>query len=95
MEDRKKKSIMIGIIVVCLIAAAAITIMNRPKSGGSFDNIPADATVLMKCSNPDCEAEYEMNRREYHKRVQIDTDSTEALPMRCEKCGKDSAYLAE
>lgn len=95
MEDSKKKSIMIGIIVVCLVAAAAITYINRPKSDRSFDNIPADATIWMKCRNPACEAVYEMNEREYNKRVQIDEDSMKARPMRCEKCGEDSAYRAE
>lgn len=93
MEESKKKQIMIGVIVVCLAAAAIIYVKNMSKDGRGRTS--ADATVLMKCSNPDCEAEYEMNMREYHKQVQMDADSMETLPMRCEKCGEDSAYLAE
>ncbi len=93
MEESKKKLIMIGIIVVCLAAAAIIFVKNMSRDGRGRTS--ASETMWVKCSNPDCEAEYEMNIREYHKRVQIDADSMEALPMRCEKCGKDSAYLAE
>jgi hypothetical protein len=96
MEESRKKPIMIAVIVVCLGAAAFITFRGGSGEGG-FEDIPDDATVWVKCNNPSCNAEYEMNEKEYYKQMReqpFDPDAPSAPPLTCEKCGKPSLYLA-
>jgi predicted Zn-ribbon and HTH transcriptional regulator len=95
MEDRKKP-IMIGVIVVCLVVAGLITFARRGGSGGGIGSIPESEMIWVKCNNPDCKAEYQMSKREYYeeqkKRFNPLARSTPALT--CKECGKDSLYKA-
>ncbi len=96
MEDSKKKPIMIGVIVVCLIVAGLITFARRGRGGGGIDDIPDDKMTLVKCNNPKCNAVYEMSEKQYFKQVQERFNpmarSTPAVP--CEKCGENSVFRA-
>jgi len=95
MEESRKKPIMIAVIVVCLGVAAFITFRGR-GGGDALDDIPGDAMVWVKCNNPSCNAEYEMNEREYRKlmREQLFDPDAPSPPLTCEKCGKPSLYAA-
>lgn len=95
MEESRKKPIMIAVIVVCLGVAAFITFRGR-GGGDVLDDIPGDAMVWVKCNNPSCNAEYEMNEREYRKlmREQLFDPDAPSPPLTCEKCGKPSLYAA-
>ncbi len=95
MEESKKKSVMSAVIVVCLVAAAAITYMNT-KGGGGTGGAPANATIQMKCRNPECNATYKMSEKEYQE-LALEKDSTSKgpVPIRCKKCGKDTVYRVE
>jgi maltose-binding protein MalE len=94
MEDSKKKLVMSVVIVICLIAAAAITYTNT-KSGGGTGGAPANATIQVKCSNPECKATYEMSEKEYQQ-LTMEKDQTKGpAPIRCKKCGKDTVYRVE
>jgi hypothetical protein len=96
MEESRKKPIMIAVIVVCLGVAAFITFRGR-GGGDGLDDIPDDAMVWVKCNNPSCNAEYEMNEKEYYRQMKeqpFDPDAPSAPPLTCEKCGKPSLYLA-
>lgn len=90
MDEGKKKSVMIGVIVVCLGAAAYITF--RGGGGGGEIEVPEDATIWVKCRNRSCNAVYEMNERAYRDftREHILEETTPG--MVCEKCGKASAF---
>lgn len=97
MEDSKKKPIMIGVIVMCLIVAGLITFARRGSGGGGgLDAIPDDKMTWVKCNNPSCKAEYEMSEKDFFKameeRFQPMARTTPALT--CEKCGKDSLFRA-
>jgi len=92
MEESKKKSIMIGIIVVCLAAAAIIYVKNMSRDGRG--RTAASETMWVKCTNPDCGAAYEISESEYIEWARESAYSTGPVPMRCEKCGEDSAYQA-
>ena len=95
MEENKKKSVMVAVIVVCLVAAAAITYMNT-KGGGGTGPAQATETIQVKCSNPECNATYEMSEKEYQKQTQgKDATSMGPVPIRCKKCGKDTVYQVE
>jgi hypothetical protein len=95
MQDSKKKLFMIGIIVVSLASAAAVTFFVRDVSYG-IDSIGKDEKILVKCSNPDCNAEYEMSKREYYEFLQknVNPMSGATPPLVCEKCKMESIYRA-
>ena len=94
MEDSKKKPIMIGVIGVCIIVAGLITFARRSGGSGGIDSIPDDKMTWVKCSNPNCKAEYEMSEKQYYKDVQERFNPSGTLPLTCEKCGKDSIFQA-
>jgi len=99
MEDSRKKPIMIGVIVVCLGVAAAVTLMRGSGGGSGIDAIPDDKMTWVKCSNPACKAEYEMGEKQYFKgmeeRLNPMAMARSTVPLTCEKCGKDSLFRAE
>jgi len=97
MEDSKKKPIMIGVIVVCLGVAGAVTLMRSSGGGSGIDALPDDETTWVKCNNPSCKAEYEMSIKAFYKAQQerVNPMARTTPPLTCEKCGKDSLYQAE
>jgi len=96
MEDSTKKSVMIVVIVVCLVAAAAVTYMSRSRGGGGTSSPLVSNTVWMKCTNPDCNAEYEVSWKEYQaKERSTPYTMMGSMAIRCDKCGKNSVYRAE
>jgi predicted Zn-ribbon and HTH transcriptional regulator len=54
------------------------------------------ATTWVKCRNPACEAEYQIDTRKYYEYIEKHADpSTLAIPpLVCEKCGEESVYQA-
>ena len=93
MEDGKKKTVMLIVVAVCLTLAATIVFFTRSQD----TKIPSfkGETVLLKCTNPDCQEVFEMDKHAYHKYVQENQNpmSLSAPPVVCPKCGKKSAYL--
>lgn len=96
MEDSKKKPIMIGVIVACLIVAALITFAGRGGGGEGINAIPDDEMTWVKCNNPKCKAEYQMSKKEFYKQQQerFNPMARTSPPLTCEKCSKDSLYMA-
>ncbi|MBN2591900.1 MAG: hypothetical protein JXA81_00225 [Sedimentisphaerales bacterium] len=96
MEDSRKKPIMIGVIVVCLIVAGLITFARRGGGGSGIDSISDDKMTWVKCSNPKCKAEYEMSEKQYFKEMEkrFNPMARTSPPLTCEKCGKDSLFRA-
>ena len=96
MEDSKKKPIMIGVIVVCLVVAGLITFARRGGGGGGIDDIPDDKMTLVKCNNPKCNAVYEMSEKQYFKQIQerFNPMARSTPAVTCEKCGEDSVFRA-
>lgn len=92
MEDSKKKLIMIAIVVVCLAAAAAVTFKSHSKNTGI--NRFAGKEQWIKCTNPDCGAEYTMDMKEYleWKNENVTILSQETIGMVCSKCEEETAF---
>ena len=96
MEEGKKKTIMIVVIAVCLVAAVVI--------GYKYTFAPPDAgieafkgqQIWVKCNNPDCGAEYEMDKAECFRQIEekMRPGMSQAPPLVCEKCGEESLYRA-
>lgn len=98
MEEGKKKMIMIVIIVACFAAAGIITYVTRSGSIGGIETIRRGAAMVwLKCRNPDCEHEWQMDRRDYleYLREQQPPTPITAPAIICPKCSEESGYRAE
>ncbi len=95
MEDSKKKPIMISVIVVSLGVAGLVT-YTKHSGGGNIDDISAGQTTWVKCNNKACNAEYEMDKKQFYKEIEAHRDhmAMTTPAMTCEKCGKPSAFAA-
>lgn len=98
MEESKKKPIMIGVIVVCAVAAVGITVLSRSGGRQGIESIPADEMVWLKCRNDKCEAEREVTLREYYRMVEEKQKENPGVlitpPLVCHACGEDSTHKA-
>jgi flagellar basal body-associated protein FliL len=93
MEEGKKKIVMIVIIVACLVAAGIITYTTR---FGSMGTAPRAITIQLKCSNPDCGHEWQMDMEDYTAYVREHEGPTRERPaIACPKCGKKSGFPVE
>jgi hypothetical protein len=87
MDAEKKKPIMIGIAIVCLVLAGGITYY---RLAGNTDEIPKGEMMWVKCANPNCNAEYEVEVRAYYDSAK---DSKSGVP-KCKQCGEESLLAA-
>jgi DNA-directed RNA polymerase subunit RPC12/RpoP len=99
MDESKKKPILIGVIVGCLVLAGAITFFTRSGGGGGIPNEFADRYTWMTCRNPDCGNSWEMNLKEYYEMVEqfrIENPGVMENPAAaaCPKCSEPSGYAA-
>ena len=94
MEESKKKSIMIGIIIVCLILAGVI-FSKYLRPGGSGIDIKRGQMIWLKCR--ECRAEYQIDNKDFleYVREHIDPMQMAQPALVCEECGEESAYRAE
>jgi hypothetical protein len=97
MEDSKKKPIMIGIIVVCAVGAVVITFATRSGGSGGLDDLERGVMYWVKCTNPDCDHAWEMDRKDYFQYLKDHQDpmSMAAPGIACDQCGEESGFRAE
>lgn len=97
MEEGKKKMIMIGIIVACIVAAIIITVATH--SGGTEGGIDTlrhgEAMFWMKCRNPKCESTWQMDMKDYFDYIEKHRVGMTVPGVVCTKCGEDKGYRAE
>ena len=104
MNPDTKKIALISVIVVCLGAAVAITVITWNR-----DVVAPGATgpVQMLCSNPDCGKAFLMDREDFDKSRQeargggLETPDMTMTPgpkpasvLTCRHCGQESAHVA-
>jgi hypothetical protein len=95
MEQSKKKAIMVAVIVVCLALAGAIAYMNRPGASSSSTGAMKRGTMMwVKCANPDCGAEYQMDMKDYYEYLEKHLKGDAVTQPPCEKCKEQSIYRA-
>ena len=99
MDEDKKKKIMIGFIVACLVLAGIVfTATNRGRGGTGRSNKP----IQILCT--ECEAEYELTADEFREQMQGKM-SEGGMPMMmgpmagpitltCQECNEDAAVMA-
>jgi hypothetical protein len=111
MVDKNKKLVMLGIIVVCFTLVVAIASYRKYKEGSvprGIDSIKRGDMIWVKCSNTECEAEYQMGKRNYFEFLQAnpptpdqfvarmtDPNTRPMTPLVCRDCQKESAYRGE
>lgn len=98
MEESKKKPIMIGVIIVCLLLAAVIAYKYSFSPEEAGKDVFTGQLIWVKCSNTDCGEAYQISKKGYFDSIEElvrQKMSMEAPPLVCEKCGKESAYRAE
>lgn len=95
MEESKKKPLMIGAIIVCLIAAVAITFSGRSSKNTGISRY-AGKPQWLQCNNPDCGAEYTMDKKKYFEwhQVHYAISAAAGTGMTCKECGEDTAFEA-
>jgi len=93
MEESRKKPIMVGVIVACLVLAGIVFIKTRPPSGPDLKVFRYD-TTWVKCRA--CGASYGMNLEKYFKFIEEHADPTSLLPppLTCKECGEPAVYRA-
>jgi len=93
MDDSKKKVVMIGVAVVCVALAIMITMKTRDNTSRGIEGVKG--SMWMKCVNPDCQADYEIDKVEYYKSVKrYMTPSGSVGPMPCKKCDELASFQA-
>jgi len=94
MEEKKKKQLMVIGISICLALAVAITFLTRSRATG-ISSIKEGDLVWVMCSNPDCQAEYRIGKRDYFTFMKENvTPAIMKPPMTCEECGEESVFRA-
>jgi hypothetical protein len=97
MEESKKKLLKISTIVVCLVLAVVVFTKNSRRGPRGLTSIPRGDVVWVKCSNPQCGAEYQMNKREFLEKVEERSaggSPGSAPPIACKQCRQLSARRA-
>lgn len=92
MAEGKKKPIMIAVIVVCLILAGIITYFNSKGEDTGAESVAAGVMMWVKCENPDCNADYEMDQKEFYTLIEQmrDPGSGRTPSLVCQSCGEES-----
>lgn len=94
MEDSKKKPIMIAIIVACIALAGVITYVSSSGGGGGIEAVQRGEMMWVKCSNPDCAAEHQIDKKDYFMYIQEHQKGVATPPLVCKDCGEESIYRA-
>ena len=95
MEEDKKKKVMLGLIILCLVLAVGITaVTNMGGSSSSRSNEP----VQMLCMNEECGMDFELSTEEYREHMMqggmMGPGPMAQTPIECSECGMQSAFRA-
>ncbi len=94
MEEGQKKVVMIVIVIACLAAAGIITYVTRSGEGG-IRRFAAGEITQLKCNNPDCGHEFEMDQADYLEYLKEHAvPGMSVPPIPCPQCGEDSCFRA-
>lgn len=94
-----KNLIYVIVIVVCIALAVLIFLKTQSGGTGGIDSIKrGEEMYWVKCNNPSCNAEYEIDKKDYFEQIEekqrANPLSMVTPPLTCQKCKKDSVYKA-
>jgi phage FluMu protein Com len=92
-----KNTIYAVVIGVCILGAIVVFVSRRGRSGGGIDSIDAAQMIWVKCAK--CGQSYEMSEKQYFKELEEKAKANPspipvAMPLTCQKCGKDGIRKA-
>lgn len=95
MEEGKKKQILIGVVVICLVVAAVMAFSGGEPDGTSTSRFKGKQ-VWIKCANEECAAEYQMDKEQYFIALRENMDpQVIGIPgLPCKECDEPSIYRA-
>ena len=86
------------VILVCLGLAVMIFLKTRSGGGGGVDQIKRGEMMWVKCNNPNCKAEYQIDSKDYYsaleEKIRANPLSSQTPAIVCQKCGKESVFSA-
>jgi len=93
------KTVMLGIIVVCLTLAVVIFIKTQTGGSGGIDTIKrGEELYWVKCNNKKCNAEYQMDKKDYYEQIEEKMRANPMAmvtpPLTCKECGEPSVLRA-
>ena len=90
MKENSRKLIKIATIIVCLGLAGAIVYISRPARSG-LDSVSRGQMIWVKCRNPDCAVEYQIDNKDYWEYVEEHRNpmSLAAPSLICRDCEAD------
>ena len=96
MDEDKKKKVMLGLIILCLVLAVGITVMTNMGDGGSGSR--SNEPVQMLCMNQECKMDFELSTEEYREQIiqggMMGPGPMAQMPTECPECGMRSAFRA-
>ncbi len=96
MDEDKKKKVMLGLIILCLILAVGITVMNNMGGGGSGSR--SNEPIQMLCMNQECKMDFELSSKEYSEQIMqggmMGPGPMAQTPIECPECSMRSAFRA-
>ena len=90
MENKK----LIIVVTVCLVLAGVITYCNVNKSTTGIESLKRGTIIWVKCSNENCEAEYQIDSKDFFVVAEKYYKPMERLRIPCRDCGELSACRA-
>jgi predicted Zn-ribbon and HTH transcriptional regulator len=94
-----KNTIYVVTIVACIAVAIVVFVKTQSRSSGGLESIKrGEEMYWVKCNNPKCKAEYQIDKRDYHEQIDEKMKSN-PLSLRtpaliCKQCGQPSVYKA-
>lgn len=100
MDEDKKKNIIVIVSLICLVVAVVI-IFKTYFQNSAISSLRQEM-VWLKCVNPKCNHEEEVNLQEYQERLEASGQNNMMLMpgvppqvLECASCGQKSLMLAE
>jgi len=94
-----KNTIYVIVIVACIALAVLIFVKTQSGDSGGIGSIKrGEEMYWVKCNNPSCNAEYEIDKKDYFEQIEekqkANPLSMVTPPLTCEKCRKESVFRA-
>jgi phage FluMu protein Com len=91
-----KNTIYAVVIAVCILGAVVVFIGRRGGGGAGLNDIADSKMIWVKCTK--CNQGYEMGEKQFYKesmeKMQAKSGQPMAMPLTCQKCGKDGIVRA-
>ena len=86
------------IIAVCILVAVVVFVKTRSGGSAGIDSIDASEQVWVRCRS--CSTSYQIGKKQYYeetskKMAASPTPMMFTPPLTCQKCSKDTVFLAE